>query len=271
MSTNHDLLIEIGTEELPPLALRRLAEAFRSGLDRLLTEHHLAHGESYAWASPRRLAVQVAEVPRTQPDREVVRRGPNMMAAFDEEGRPTKPAEGFARSCGVAVQDLDQLETDKGSFLAYRAVETGKAAGDVIPALVEQALKALPVPKRMRWGDSDVEFVRPVHWVLLLHGADMLPAEILGVRADRYTRGHRFHCNEPIEVAEPAVYLETLKDKGHHVDLMTGWFEDYRKFKQLTLEETDEQTRYKYQRILNGLYLALAGLIFIPLLMIMGK
>ena len=215
MSTNHDLLIEIGTEELPPLALRRLAEAFRSGLDRLLTEHHLAHGESHAWASPRRLAVQVADVPRTQPDREVVRRGPNMMAAFDDEGRPTKPAEGFARSCGVAVEDLDQLETDKGSFLAYRAVETGKAAGDVVPALVEQALKALPVPKRMRWGDSDVEFVRPVHWVLLLHGAEMLPAEILGVRTDRYTRGHRFHCNEPIEVAEPAAYLKTLNDRGH--------------------------------------------------------
>ena len=215
MSTNHDLLIEIGTEELPPLALRRLAEAFRSGVDRLLTEHHLAHGESHAWASPRRLAVQVADVPRTQPDREVVRRGPNMMAAFDDEGRPTKPAEGFARSCGVAVEDLDQLETDKGSFLAYRAVETGKAAGDVVPALVEQALKALPVPKRMRWGDSDVEFVRPVHWVLLLHGAEILPAEILGVRTDRYTRGHRFHCNEPIEVTEPAAYLKTLKDRGH--------------------------------------------------------
>jgi glycyl-tRNA synthetase beta chain len=215
MSETRDLLIEIGTEELPPLALRRLAEAFRRGLDRLMTEHHLEHGESLAWASPRRLAVQVAGVPLSQPDREVVRRGPNMIAAFDDDGNPTKPAEGFARSCGVAVADLDQLETDKGSFLAYRAVETGKPAGDVIPGLVEQALKALPVPKRMRWGDSDVEFVRPVHWVLLLHGMDILPAEILGVRTDRYSRGHRFHCNEPIDVSEPAAYVETLKEKGH--------------------------------------------------------
>jgi glycyl-tRNA synthetase beta chain len=214
MSETRDLLIEIGTEELPPLALRRLAEAFRSGLDRLLSEHHLQHGASQAWASPRRLAVQVEGVPLTQPDREVVRRGPNMIAAFDEEGNPTKPAEGFARSCGVAVAELDQLETDKGSFLAYRAVETGKPAGEVIPGLVEQALKGLPVPKRMRWGTSDVEFVRPVHWVLLLHGTDGLSAEILGVRADRYTRGHRFHCNEPIAVSEPAAYIDTLRETG---------------------------------------------------------
>ena len=214
MSETRELLIEVGTEELPPLALRRLAEAFRSGLDRLLTEHHLEHGASHAWASPRRLAVQVEGVPLAQPDREVVRRGPNMIAAFDEEGNPTKPAEGFARSCGVAVAELDQLETGKGSFLAYRAVKTGKPAGEVIPGLVEQALKGLPVPKRMRWGASDVEFVRPVHWMLLLHGADSLPAEILGVRADRYTRGHRFHCNEPIAVSEPAAYIDTLRETG---------------------------------------------------------
>jgi glycyl-tRNA synthetase beta chain len=214
MSATRELLIEIGTEELPPLALRRLAEAFRSGLDRLLTEQHLEHGPSHAWASPRRLAVQVEDVPLAQPDREVVRRGPNMIAAFDDDGNPTKPAEGFARSCGVPVAELDQLETDKGSFLAYRAVESGRPAGEVIPGLVEQALKELPVPRRMRWGDSEVEFVRPVHWVLLLHGADTVPAQILGVNTDRYSRGHRFHCNEPIAITEPAVYVDTLRDTG---------------------------------------------------------
>jgi glycyl-tRNA synthetase beta chain len=214
MSATRELLIEIGTEELPPLALRRLAEAFRSGLDRLLTEQHLKHGSSHAWASPRRLAVQIEDVPLAQPDREVVRRGPNMIAAFDDDGNPTKPAEGFARSCGVAVAELDQLETDKGSFLAYRAVETGRPAGEVIPGLVEQALKELPVPRRMRWGDSEVEFVRPVHWVLLLHGTDTVPAQILGVHTDRYSRGHRFHCNEPIAITDPAVYVDTLRDTG---------------------------------------------------------
>ena len=108
--------------------MEHMAEAFRSGLDRLLTEHHLAHGESYAWASPRRLAVQVAEVPRTQPDREVVRRGPNMMAAFDDEGNPTRPAEGFARSCGVDVEDLSRVTTDKGQWLSYTVHEAGRPA-----------------------------------------------------------------------------------------------------------------------------------------------
>ncbi|MEN8107341.1 MAG: glycine--tRNA ligase subunit beta [Pseudomonadota bacterium] len=215
MSETRDLLIEIGTEELPPHALRRLAEAFRAAVERLLTEHHLEHGPGYAWASPRRLAVMVKDVPVMQPDREVVRRGPNMIAAFDDDGIPTKPAEGFARSCGLPVAELDQLETDKGSFLAHRAVETGKPAGEVIPGLVEQALKALPVPKRMRWGDSDIEFVRPVHWVVLLLGNEAVQAEILGISCDRYSHGHRFHCNKPLAISEPAVYVETLRDQGY--------------------------------------------------------
>lgn len=210
----HDLLIEIGTEELPPLAMRRLAEAFAASLDTLLNDNHLPHGASKAYASPRRLAVIVENVPAGQPDREVVRRGPALTAAFDEDGNPTKPAEGFARSCGVTVAELDQLETKKGSFLARRSVEKGKPAADVIPELVEHALQTLPVPKRMRWGNSDVEFVRPVHWVLLLLGAQTVDADILGIACDRYTRGHRFHYNEKIAITEPAAYVETLEQTG---------------------------------------------------------
>ncbi|MEA2094271.1 MAG: glycine--tRNA ligase subunit beta, partial [Pseudomonadota bacterium] len=187
-----DLLIEIGTEELPPRSLRSLAESFRTSLSTLLEENHLAHGASHAYATPRRLAVHLEDVPLNQPDRERVRRGPAMMAAFDEDGNPTKPAEGFARSCGVSVAELDQLETGKGSFLAWRSIETGVPAADVIPKLVVRALKILPIPKRMRWGDGDVEFVRPVHWVLLLLGAEPLEADILGIPANRYSRGHRF-------------------------------------------------------------------------------
>ncbi|MEA2093308.1 MAG: glycine--tRNA ligase subunit beta [Pseudomonadota bacterium] len=209
-----DLLIEIGTEELPPRSLRSLAESFRTSLSALLEENHLAHGSSHAYATPRRLAVHLEEVPLNQPDRETVRRGPAMMAAFDEDGNPTKPAEGFARSCGVIVAELDQLETDKGSFLAWRSIETGLPAADVIPKLVERALKTLPIPKRMRWGDGEVEFVRPVHWVLLLLGAEPLEADILGIPANRYSRGHRFHCNENIAVIEPSMYVETLEKAG---------------------------------------------------------
>jgi glycyl-tRNA synthetase beta chain len=215
MTEKHDLLIEIGTEELPPLALRRLAESFKSSLNDLLDEHELKHGPSHAYASPRRLAVFVEDVPLQQPDREVIRRGPALTASFDDDGNPTRPAEGFARSCGVTVADLDQLETDKGSWLAWRMRETGKPANEIIPELVERALRALPTPKRMRWADLSEEFVRPVHWIVLLLGEIPIRATILGLTADRYTRGHRFHCNEKLPVTEPAAYVETLERHGH--------------------------------------------------------
>jgi glycyl-tRNA synthetase beta chain len=214
MSTACDLLVEIGTEELPPGALRRLQDAFCSSVDKLLHENHLAHGSCRGFATPRRLAVLVSDLAAAQPDRETLRRGPALAAAFDADGKPTKPAEGFARSCGVTVAELEQLETDKGAWLAWRSTETGRPAAAVIPELIEQALKALPVPKRMRWGDSDVEFVRPVHWVLLLLGSEPVPASILGVTAGRFSRGHRFHHNEQIAISEPAAYAETLEQTG---------------------------------------------------------
>ena len=214
MSTTRDLLVEIGTEELPPGALRRMRDALETSLDSLLDENHLAHGASHAYAAPRRLAVIIRDVLVAQPDRDVAKRGPALKAAFDADGKPTKPAEGFARSCGVAVAELEQLETDKGTWLVYNSTEPGKAATEIIPALVEKALKALPMPKRMRWGDSDIEFVRPVHWLLLLFGDAPIQAEILGVSSDRYTRGHRFHHNEAIAITEPAAYVETLLETG---------------------------------------------------------
>jgi glycyl-tRNA synthetase beta chain len=215
MTGAHDLLIEIGTEELPPLSLRRLAEAFKSSLSDLLDEHELRHGPVHAYASPRRLAVHIEQVPLHQPDREVIRRGPALTAAFDEDGNPTRPAEGFARSCGVTVAELDQLETEKGSWLAWRTHETGKPAEEIIPELIERALRALPTPRRMRWADRSEEFVRPVHWIVLLLGEKPVRATILGLMADRYTRGHRFHCNEKLPVSEPAAYVETLEKQGH--------------------------------------------------------
>jgi len=215
MTGTHDLLIEIGTEELPPLSLRRLAESFKSSLSDLLDEHELRHGPVHAYASPRRLAVHIEQVPLHQPDREVIRRGPALTAAFDEDGNPTRPAEGFARSCGVTVAELDQLETGKGSWLAWRTHESGKPTEEIIPELIERALRALPTPRRMRWADRSEEFVRPAHWVVLLLGEKPVTATILGLAADRYTRGHRFHCNERLPVSEPAAYVETLAKQGH--------------------------------------------------------
>jgi glycyl-tRNA synthetase beta chain len=215
MSEMQDLLIEIGTEELPPLSLRRLAESFESSLSDLLSEHELRHGPGHAYASPRRLAVLIEQVPLHQPDREVIRRGPALTAAFDEDGNPTRPAEGFARSCGVTVAELDQLETDKGSWLAWRSREAGRPSGELIPELIERALRTLPTPRRMRWADRSEEFVRPVHWVVLLLGEHPVNASILGVPAGRDTRGHRYHCNKPLPVTSAGAYVEILEQKGH--------------------------------------------------------
>jgi glycyl-tRNA synthetase beta chain len=215
MTRRRDLLVEIGTEELPPKALRRLSEAFANGMRQGLADAALAASGLQAFAAPRRLALLIEGVPEQQPDRENLRRGPAMTAAFDGEGNATKAAQGFAASCGVTVEALDQLETDKGSFLAYRAVEPGQQASALIPELVRKALAGLPIPKRMRWGAGSDEFVRPVHWAVLLFGAEVIEAEILGVTAGRETRGHRFHHPEPLYLAEPAAYGPLLATQGH--------------------------------------------------------
>jgi glycyl-tRNA synthetase beta chain len=214
MTPSRDLLIEIGTEELPPKALRRMRDALQASLDTLLDENRLAHGSSHAYATPRRLALLIRDVPVAQPDREVTKRGPALKAAFDADGNPTKPAEGFARSCGVTVSELEELQTDKGSWLVYHSTESGQASSEVIPGLVEKALKTLPMPKRMRWGNSEIEFVRPLHWIVLLFGNEAISANVLGIDSGRYSRGHRFHRNEAIAVATADAYEQTLQQDG---------------------------------------------------------
>lgn len=215
MSKQRDLLFEIGTEELPPRSLQRMREALHAAIDKLLDEYHLEHGASHSFATPRRLAVLVEKVALQQPDRDVTRRGPALNAAFDKDGKPTKPAEGFARSCGVTVAELDRLETDKGAWLVYHASEAGKPAVAILPELIEKALQMIPVARRMRWGSGDFEFVRPVHWILLLLGNDPVHSQILGLQADRYTRGHRFHHDERIAISNPSAYVDTLEKTGH--------------------------------------------------------
>jgi glycyl-tRNA synthetase beta chain len=214
MTVTRDLLVEIGTEELPPKALRRMRDALQNSLDTLLTDNYLPHGESHAYATPRRLAVLVRDVPVSQPDRKVSRRGPALRAAFDADGNPTKPAQGFARSCGVEVADLEQLETDKGTWLVFNSTTTGMATTEIIPGLLEKALRELPMPKRMRWGSSETEFVRPVHWIVLLFGNNPVKTQLLGIESDRYTRGHRFHHNEKINITAPQDYAEILRQSG---------------------------------------------------------
>ena len=217
MTDVNDLLVEIGTEELPPKALRALSEAFATEIGAELDAAGLVHGGAAPYATPRRLAVLVPGVPGTQPDRDVERRGPPLARAFDENDVPTKAALGFARSVGVEVDRLVRIETGDGAWLGHRFTRPGATIASLAPEMVERALARLPVPRRMRWADRDTEFVRPVHWVVLMHGASVIEAEILGVPSGRATRGHRFHHRGDIVLEDAARYEAALRDPGHVV------------------------------------------------------
>ncbi len=215
MTDKRDFLVELGTEELPPKALRRLAEAFAAGMEAGIAKADLAHGEICSYATPRRMAVLVHDLVESQPDRDMERRGPALAAAFDEEGNATKAAQGFARSCGVDVDQLERLENDQGAWLVYRSVQRGVASRELLVGIVEQALAGLPTPKRMRWGSLREEFVRPVHWLVMLFGDEVIPAELYGVRAGSETRGHRYHHPEAISISAPRAYAPLLETEGH--------------------------------------------------------
>lgn len=215
MSSTKDLLFELGTEELPPKSLKRLSEALARGFLVGLDHVDLSYGEVEAFASPRRLALLVRDCQTHQPDRKIERRGPAVRAAFDESGRPTKAAEGFARSCGTSVEQLERLSTDKGEWLVYRMQQTGRPAVQMLPSIAETALNQLPIPKRMRWGDAEAQFVRPVHWLLFLLGDDIVPCEILELEAGRLTFGHRFHHPQAITVFNPDDYQSLLENLGY--------------------------------------------------------
>ena len=214
MTAKKDLLLEIGTEELPPKSLSRLASALADAIHRGLQEKDLEHGDCAWYATPRRLAVIVRDLASAQADKEITRRGPAIAAAYDQDGNPTPAAQGFARSCGVEVAELTRLDTDKGSWLAYRSLVQGSGVDELLPGIVEQALAVLPIARRMRWGANEVEFVRPVHWVVLLFGADIIPATVLGIKAGRETRGHRFHHPQAISLSAAGQYLTRLQDEG---------------------------------------------------------
>lgn len=213
MSTQ-DLLIEIGTEELPPTALKKLSQSFYNGVKENLTNADLSFSAIKSFAAPRRLALLISDLEIKQNDKNIERRGPALAAAFDEDGCPSKAAEGFARSCGVKVEDLEKFETDKGAWLNFKTEQKGQPTSTLIPAIVTDALDKLPVPKRMRWADLDSQFVRPVHWIVLLFGNEVIDAEILSVKSGRETRGHRFHHPETITIPAPKEYEMLLETHG---------------------------------------------------------
>lgn len=214
MSTR-DFLFELGTEELPPLALpeleRALTESLRAGLDAA----SLAHDGIVSYAAPRRLAVLVRALSEMQPVQRIKRRGPPVNAAFDKKtGAPTRAATAFAESCGVALEALGRVTEGKGEFLQFEGSKPGAATATLLPAIIQGALDGLPIPKRMRWGSSDAEFVRPVHWVVMRFGHETLKARLLDTNAGASTRGHRFHAPGEIHIDAPANYADVLRSAG---------------------------------------------------------
>ncbi len=209
-----DFLVEIGTEELPPKALKALMEAFANNLRDAVDAARLTHGDVHAYASPRRLAVLIQTLSAGQADQRLSQKGPPVDIAFDAGGKPLPPALAFAKKCGVEVSELERSKTKKGEWLACTVVEKGLPVTELIAELVENALASLPIPRRMRWGDGDAEFVRPVHWIVLLHGKKTIEARVMGIAAGNETRGHRFHSDLPIRITEPGTYLESLEREG---------------------------------------------------------
>lgn len=206
-----DLLFELLTEELPPRSLESLSIALADGFATGLDAAAIGHGRIRRFATPRRLAVLVERCAERQPDRPIERRGPPRSAAYTAGGEPTQAALAFARSCGVAVADLTEIANEKGTWLGYRGIEPGAATVDRLGAIAERAVAALPAPRRMRWGAGEVEFVRPVHRVVMLFGDEVVPCTILGLPAGRETQGHRFHAPRPIRLRTPRSYPGSLR------------------------------------------------------------
>ncbi|WP_444929157.1 glycine--tRNA ligase subunit beta [Microbulbifer sp. SSSA002] len=210
-----DFLVELGTEELPPKALHKLMSAFADGISLGLKSAELSFGEVKTYAAPRRLAVAVFGLADRQQDKQIEKLGPAVKAAFDKEGKPSKAAEGFARSNGVTVAELGRKETDKGERLAFISEQKGAATESLLAGIVEKALAQLPIPKRMRWGARREEFVRPVHWLVMLFGNKVVDGEVLGLKAGNTSRGHRFHCNRELEIHSAHDYPQVLREPGY--------------------------------------------------------
>lgn len=212
--STRNLLVEIGTEELPPKALAGLSRAFEQLFGEQLKQARLEFSGIQRFATPRRIALLVSDLIEQQPDNNVLRFGPAVKAAYDDAGEPTRAASGFASSCGVEVSELSTAEKDGVEKLCFQKTESGQATTAILAELLSQALAQLPIPKRMRWGASREEFVRPVHWVALIFGSETVAAKVLGIDSGNKTYGHRFMHNEAIELGDAADYEETLEKEG---------------------------------------------------------
>ena len=209
-----NFLVEIGTEELPPKALKTLATSFADNVEAELNQAGLTFDKIEWFAAPRRLAVKVLNLATQQPSKEIEKRGPAVSAAFDAEGKPTKAAEGWARGCGITVEQAERIATDKGEWLVHRAKIEGQPTKNLLNGIVANALAKLPIPKPMRWADKTVQFIRPVHTVTMLLGDELIEGEILGVASARTIRGHRFLGEKEFEIQHADQYPQLLREKG---------------------------------------------------------
>ena len=212
--TTQNFLVEIGTEELPPKALKTLATSFADNVEAELNQAGLSFDKIEWFAAPRRLAVKVLSLVTQQPSKEIEKRGPAVSAAFDAEGKPTKAAEGWARGCGITVEQAERIATDKGEWLVHRAKIEGQPTKNLLNDIVANALAKLPIPKPMRWADKTVQFIRPVHTVTMLLGDELIEDEILGVASARTIRGHRFLGEREFEIQHADQYPQLLREKG---------------------------------------------------------
>lgn len=215
--TTQNFLVEIGTEELPPKALKTLATSFADNIEAELNQAGLSFDKIEWFAAPRRLAVKVLALATQQPSKEIEKRGPAVSAAFDAEGKPTKAAEGWARGCGITVDQAERVATDKGEWLVHRAKIEGQPTKNLLNDIVANALAKLPIPKPMRWADKTVQFIRPVHTVTMLLGDELIEGEILGVTSARTIRGHRFLGEKEFEIQHADQYPQLLREKGYVV------------------------------------------------------
>ena len=212
--TTQNFLVEIGTEELPPKALKTLATSFADNVEAELNQAGLTFDKIEWFAAPRRLAVKVLNLATQQPSKEIEKRGPAVSAAFDPEGKPTKAAEGWARGCGITVEQAERIATDKGEWLVHRAKIEGQPTKTLLNGIVANALAKLPIPKPMRWADKTVQFIRPVHTVTMLLGDELIEGEILGVASARTIRGHRFLGEKEFQIQHADQYPQLLREKG---------------------------------------------------------
>jgi glycyl-tRNA synthetase beta chain len=214
MTTTHDFLIEIGTEELPARSLQMLSQAFSDHLTKQLQKAELSFTSAYAYATPRRLAVLMSGLAHAQKSHRQERKGPAVNAAFDADGKPTPACLGFARSCGVPVEQLEVEKTAKGEWLIYRYEQPGESAEKLLPSLVQQVIVQLPIPRPMRWGAQRASFLRPVHWVVMLLDDKLIEAEFFGLNTTRETHGHRFHHPQAINIPHAKNYADLLMKTG---------------------------------------------------------